>query len=232
MAGLFGSNSSFGVSSLFGNNSSSVLSDWAFIRSGTYKKLMKAYYGQDKTTKSATESAKTNKTKTTAERVQTEIETSATDLKKSTDALMATGTKSLFKTTETKGEDGKVTKTYDTDKIYKAVSRFVKDYNDLIDTTNKSSVSGVKNNVRSLTATTNGNETLLKAIGITVKADNKLSIDEDTFKKADMSKVEALFKGNTSYGYQVGLRTSLILIISMAATALQIQEQILTAGSK
>lgn len=56
-----------------------------------------------------------------------------------------------------------------------------------------------------------------------------------------MSKVEALFKGNTSYGYQVGLRTSLstimqaekqILIISMAATALQIQEQILTAGSK
>ena len=70
---------------------------------------------------------------------------------------MATGTKSLFKTTETKGEDGKVTKTYDTDKIYKAVSRFVKDYNDLIDTTNKSSVSGVKNNVRSLTATTNGN---------------------------------------------------------------------------
>ena len=196
MAGLFGSNSSFGVSSLFGNNSSSVLSDWVFIRSGTYKKLMKAYYGQDKTTKSATESAKTNKTKTTAERVQTEIETSATDLKKSTDALMATGTKSLFKTTETKGEDGKVTKTYDTDKIYKAVSRFVKDYNDLIDTTNKSSVSGVKNNVRSLTATTNGNETLLKAVGITVKA--------------DMSKVEALFKGNTSYGYQVGLRTSLI----------------------
>ena len=55
-----------------------------------------------------------------------------------------------------------------------------------------------------------GNETLLKAIGITVKADNKLSIDEDTFKKADMSKVEELFKGNTSYGYQVGLRTSLI----------------------
>ena len=55
MAGLFGSNSSFGVSSLFGNNSSSVLSDWAFIRSGTYKKLMKAYYGQDRTTKSATE---------------------------------------------------------------------------------------------------------------------------------------------------------------------------------
>ena len=39
---------------------------------------------------------------------------------------MATGTKSLFKTTETKGEDGKVTKTYDTDKIYKAVSRFCK----------------------------------------------------------------------------------------------------------
>lgn len=63
MAGLFGSNSSFGVSSLFGNNSSSVLSDWAFIRSGTYKKLMKAYYGQDKTTKSATESAKTNRRK-------------------------------------------------------------------------------------------------------------------------------------------------------------------------
>ena len=72
---------------------------------------------------------------------------------------------------------------------------FVKDYNNPIDTTNKSSVSGVKNNVRSLTATTTGNETLLKAIGITVKADNKLSIDEDTFKKADMSKVEALFKG-------------------------------------
>ena len=126
------------------------------------------------------------------------------------DALTTVGNKSLFKTTTKTDENGKTTTVYDTDKIYKAVSRFVKDYNDLIDTTNKSSVSGVKNNVRSLTATTTGNETLLKAIGITVKADNKLSIDEDTFKKADMSKVEALFKGNTSYGYQVGLRTSLI----------------------
>ena len=123
MAGLFGSNSSFGMSSLFGNNSSSVLSDWAFIRSGTYKKLMKAYYGQDKTTKSATESAKTNKTKTTAERVQTEIETSATDLKKSTDALMATGTKSLFKTTETKGEDGKVS-----EDVLHTLERILKSY--------------------------------------------------------------------------------------------------------
>lgn len=210
MAGLFGNSSSYGVNSLFGSSSSSVLSDWSFIRNGTYKKLMKAYYGQNKTSSTSTDTTSANKKTQAAQRTQTEIETSATDLKKSTDALMATGTKSLFKVTETKGEDGKVTKTYDTDKIYKAVNQFVKDYNELIETTSKSNVSGVKNNVRSMNATTNGNKTLLDEIGITIKADNTLSLDEDTFKKADMSKVEALFKGNTSYGYQVGLRTSLI----------------------
>ena len=207
MAGLFGSNSSFGMSSLFGNNSSSVLSDWAFIRSGTYKKLMKAYYAKTKETSDTDSSSK----KTEAdEKTLTEAESSAQGLKKAADALLATGNKSVFKKVDTKDADGNVTQEYDTDKIYNAVNKFVQNYNDVLSSTEKTINSGVSNNKASMISATEAKESLLNEIGITIKSDNSLEIDKEAFQKADMSKVEALFSGNSSYGYQTSLRAALI----------------------
>lgn len=208
MSSLFGNSGLFGSNSIFGG-SSSILSDWAMIRNGNYKKLMKAYYAQDKKTtdSSSTSNSKNDKVE---ERKVTAAESSAEALKTATDTLMATGTKSVFKTTESKDENGNVIKDYDEEKIYKAVSKFVENYNEMMENTESAINSGVTNNRNSLIMATNAKESTLNEMGITVKADNTLAIDKDSFMKADMSKVENLFKGNASYGYQVSVRVALI----------------------
>ncbi len=200
----------FGSSGLFGNTggTTSILAEWASIKSGNYKRLMRAYYSQDSNTTSKTKSSST-KTKQ-EERAVTEAESSAQGLKKATDDLLATGNKSVFKKVDTKDADGKVTQEYDTNKIYNAVNKFVQNYNEVIKNTADTINSGVSSNRRSMISATDAKEKFLNDIGITINADNTLSIDKEAFQKADMSKVETMFSGNTSYGYQVSMRSSLI----------------------
>lgn len=205
MSTLFGSNNLSGVNSLFGSSTTSILSQWASIRNGSYKKLMKAYYSQEKST-SKSDSSKDAVTKKTL----TATEDSAQSLKSATDALMTTGSKSVFTKVSSKDEDGNTVQNYDTTKIYNAVKKFVNNYNDVIENTESTINSGVSNNRKSMIMNTASYESALNSVGITINSDNKLEIDEETFKNADMSKVEALFKGNSSYGYQVSLRASLI----------------------
>ena len=51
----------------------------------------------------------------------------------------------------------------------------------------------------------------LAEIGIKVDSKtNTLSIDEETFKKADMKAVKSLFQGSGSYGYKVNAKASSI----------------------
>ena len=55
------------------------------------------------------------------------------------------------------------------------------------------------------------NSKSLAKVGITVDSKSgKLSVDEDTFKKADSTKVDALFKGNGSYAYAVASKASML----------------------
>lgn len=205
MSTLFGSNNLSGVNSLFGSSTTSILSQWASIRNGSYKKLMKAYYSQEKST-SKSDSSKD----TVTQKTLTATEDSAQSLKSATDALMTTGSKSVFTKVSSKDEDGNTVQNYDTTKIYNAVKKFVNNYNDVIENTESAINSGVSNNRKSMIMNTASYESALNSVGITINSDNKLEIDEETFKNADMSKVEALFKGNSSYGYQVSLRASLI----------------------
>lgn len=196
----------FGGNGLFGNSSGSILMEWANIRNGTYKKLMKAYYAKEKTA-AAEETKKENKV---AEKKVTATESSAEALKKSVDDLSATGAKSVFNKVTSKDEDGKTVENYDTNKIYKSVKKFVDNYNELIKNTEETVNSGISNNRKSMIANTNSNASLLDSVGITVNADNTLSIDEEAFKNGDMSKVEGMFSGRNSFGYQTSLRASLI----------------------
>ena len=46
----------------------------------------------------------------------------------------------------------------------------------------------------------------LEAMGITITKENKLSIDKDTFMKADINKVKELFNGQNSFSYLTSMR--------------------------
>lgn len=201
----------------------SILADYASIKNGSYGKLMKAYYAKDSSDSSASSSTSVSKNKADKKSISTAsdtaktltaIEESADELKESADTLLTTGSKSVFakKSVTTQDEYGfdKTTKEYDTDAIYKAVSAFAKDYNDLIGKAGDSNTTSIQNKVTSLTNTTKVNEKLLSDVGITINKDNTLSVDEETFKKADMNTVKSLFNGTGSYAYNVSARASLI----------------------
>lgn len=200
-----GLNSSRNSSNLL---SSINLSDYNSIKTGTYGKLLKAYYKQDDSevkdsTSKNDKTEKNDKTKTesTTAKELKEVQTEANELRDSAAALMQKGSKSVFKDE-------------DMDKIYKAVSDFVDDFNTVVE---KGENSGSKTLIRGaegLVDLAGDYEKELNQMGITFDKDNKLSIDKDTFMKTDVSKVKELFNGQNSLAYLTSLRA-----VSMANTA-------------
>ena len=179
ISGLVGttSTSTSIVDSLIGSSSSSSASvvDYNLIKNGAYGKLMKAYYAEQSSATSKEEETSLKTTKSASE-----------DLAKSTSALM----KSSF-------EDD------DREKLLESLKSWVEDYNSVVESTDDVDDTSTLRQVLWMTQNTEANEGLLGKIGITVKADNTLSIDEDKFNEADLSTAKTLFSGTGSYGSQI-----------------------------
>lgn len=189
------------------------LSDYASIKNGSYGKLMKAYYAKDAADKVASTGkdteTKKNSISTAADSAKTlsEIEKAADAMKESADSLLVKGSKSVFRK---KNEKATVSEEYDTDAIYKAVSGFVTDYNDLLSKTSAASSKNLQSKADTLAAVTSANAKLLSRVGITVNSDSSLSLDEEAFKKSDMGTVKNLFGTTGAYGYKVSAQASMI----------------------
>lgn len=97
--------------------------------------------------------------------------------------------------------------TYDIDKIFDTIKSFVSNYNDMLDATKSSVNSGVSSNVARIKEKTAQNANALKQFGINVDVNGKMKVDEETFKKSDMSKVQKLFK---DYGSSIASSASLV----------------------
>ncbi len=211
-------NSNNVTSSIFGGTSGSSfsLSDYALIKSGSYGKLMKAYYsqGDESSSKNSAVSKLVSGSSTDQATTITALKSSSEKLSKAAQELTATGKDSLFveKDITTKDENGveSTTKGYDKDTIYKKVSEFVDSYNSVLSAAGKSDNSKVLSTGANMTTMTAANEDMLAKVGITIGDDNKLSIDEKAFKEADMSSVKTMFNGVTSFAYDVQTKASFI----------------------
>ncbi len=199
-AHMFRTGSSY--SNMFGSGSSSTssfysnLGEYSSIRNGAYRKLVKSYYKKmnstdsDTTDKSTTGSIRKNtKLNSTGTVALSTVKSEASDLVASTKKLTATGKDSLFASEEK----------YDAEAAYKAVGNFVTQYNDTVDALSKVSSTAVKNAGNHMQNMTNIMSKGLSKVGIAVGTDGKLTVDEQKFKAADMSKVKALFDGSSSY---------------------------------
>ncbi len=203
--------SMLGTSSMGGGFGSlySSLADYASIKNGSYGKLVKAYYaqmsGDDTSTKKTSNTKVKEKTEDdTAKKSLTETKTKSDALKTSAGALMDVGKKSLFTKVDVKDkETGETTQQYDTDKIYKAVKQFASDYNALIADTSKSSNISIARKGITLKGELTARKDMLEDVGITINADNTLSVDEEKFKEADMRDVKDLFNGSHSLSAKV-----------------------------
>lgn len=200
-------------SSLNNNSTSSVsglsalYSDYSMIRSGSYQKLLRAYYEQDSSKASKVEDTVSNKTASTENKKMALVKSDALDLEESAGALTVTGKESLFEKREISTEDEEGNKTtvvdYDRDAIEKAVTTFVNDYNALVDTGSSSASTTMLNKSLQMSKLTASNVNKLAEVGINVTLGNKLSVDKDTLASADVDKLKDLFQGKNSYASKV-----------------------------
>ena len=185
-----------GFSSSRSNNAASSfianmdMTTYSGIRSGSYFKLLKSYYGNNLNSKAQSLVSSSVSTSKDSAKTLASIESESEDMVKSAQALYKNSRKD------------------DTDATYKKVSAFVSDYNSLINAADDSETKQILESMKSLTDI---NSKSLAKVGITVDSKSgKLSVDEDTFKKADSTKIDALFKGNGSYAYAVASKASML----------------------
>ena len=165
------------------------LGDYAAIKNGSYKKLLKAYYAKQDAEKStiSSESMKNSSL----------VKSSADALKKSANAL---NNEALWE----KKED------YDWDAITKAVKSFVDDYNSLVKLAGNSDSKDVLRNAVWMTGMTESNDNLLSKAGITVGKGNQMELNEDILKKADISTLKTLFTGHNSLADKIATKANSI----------------------
>ena len=168
--------------------------------SGSYYNLLKNYYASGVSDSSTSTSADSTS-------LATRIESSSDDL---SDAASALRSSSLYTKKSVTADDGTVTEEYDMDTLYKKVKDFVDSYNDVVDNTADSNTTGVLSSASKMTKNTAANESLLSSIGISIGSDNKLSIDEETFKNSNVSSIKSIFGSTGGYGYQTGVSASMI----------------------
>ena len=165
------------------------LGDYAAIKNGSYKKLLKAYYAKQDAEKSAVSSESMKNSSL--------VKSSADALKKSANAL---NNEALWE----KKED------YDWDAITKAVKSFVDDYNSLVKLAGNSDSKDVLRNAVWMTGMTEANDNLLSKAGITVGKGNQMELNEDILKKADISTLKTLFTGHNSLADKIATKANSI----------------------
>ncbi len=219
--------SGFGGST--GGTNLNWLGDYASIKNGSYGRLLKACYKESNSDSSVKKStaARTNTTvddiiaekmkkkeETAESKAYTKVQSTTDKLKESADKLLTKGDSSVFEkefitTTDENGLES-TEYGYDKEAIYSAVNSFVTNYNSVLEAAGSVSNSSIANRVTNMEEDTLLNKQTLNQLGITIKADNTLAIDKDTFMQADMSKAENLFNGTGSYGYRVSASASMI----------------------
>ncbi|MDE6608826.1 MAG: hypothetical protein K2K54_13905 [Lachnospiraceae bacterium] len=193
-------NTGYDFSALTGgtvNSSGNLLSDYASIKNGSYGKLLKSYYAkQDAESASASGDSRQKLTL---------MRSSADSLKKSADALNNSSLwekKKIKKKDEETGEETEV-EDYDWDSITKAVKSFIDDYNSVVEQAGGSDTKNVLRNAMWMTGITDSTENLLLKAGITIGKGNKLELDEDLLKEADVTTLKSLFTGHGSFADKI-----------------------------
>lgn len=201
MATYFGINSNY---DFFGNaQGSTLLSDYGLIRSGAYRKLMNAYYGKETTGSNASDSTDEATQEEKQEKITLKsIQSESSNLKAAASALRSGKVFNPVKNKETGAEE------IDKEAIKKQVKSFVESYNKTIEAAGNADTKSVLRKTIWMINDVKANAGLLEDAGITIGADNKLSLSETAFDEANMSTIKSLFTGSNSVADKVMQKAS------------------------
>lgn len=203
--------------SLFGNTSglAGMLGDYSAIRSGSYGKLMKSYYGEQSS--SISRASSSSKSKNVLDEILEERrnpkeskEVSAANSKLWTsvstfkNALGTLQGENTYKDTEN-GLDAR-------SKVENALKSYVSAYNDAVTTAKKSTNINMTSNVAGAIEATKESIDALNELGITMNSNGTLSFDSKKFKTIELDTVKNAFDGNAalSYGSKIASRLNRI----------------------
>lgn len=203
--------------SMFGNTSglAGMLGDYSAIRSGSYGKLMKSYYGEQGS--SISRGSSSSRSKNVLDEIIEERrnpkeskEVSAANSKLSTsvstfkNALGTLQSENTYKDTEN-GLDAR-------SKVENALKSYVSAYNDAVTTAKKSTNMNMTSNVAGAMGATKESVEALGELGITMNHDGTLAFDVKKFKTIELSTVKDAFDGNAalSYGSKIASRLNRI----------------------
>lgn len=195
--GSWGSNfydSYFGTSGSSNSTSwFSGLGDMRMIQSGVYKKALKAYYAINKT-----ESSSDNDKESISESGKADSNEKLSLVKAASGKLNEAASAIMKKDFDkVKAED-----------VVDDVKNLVSSYNSTLSSTKDLNSYGILQTAVWTTQQVKASSPLLDKIGITVNADNTLSLDEDKFKKADKSVLNTLFSGSFSLASKLSQKAS------------------------
>ena len=219
-----------------GMGNTSFFSDYASIRNGSYRRLLKAYYGGNN---QSSTTAGTRKTSNVLEQILEERKNpKVSEQTKEANSKLTSGIPTLTNavkalqndTTYTDSEDGKKSAQ---DKMVSALKTYVSQYNDVVNAAKKSTLSNKTSHIASMMKSTTENADKLKEIGISVNANGTLQFIEGQAKHADISKVQDLFsaKNSMSYGSTVMSRLQFAGITSGTTSSTKNEDTVSSVSS-
>lgn len=210
-SGLFQS-----LSSSSGN--SNFLADYASLKSGSYGRLMKAYYGTT-VNSSSTSSGTGTRTSNVLDKILEERKNpKVSEEVQEANANLTTGISNLKKTVASLQNDSTYTATQNAqtgqvsqsavDKTVSAMKDYVAQYNDVVNASKKSTMTNKTGYIANIMSSTAANADKLKEIGVTINTDGTLMLNEKKLRETDVTKVQDLFssKDLMSYGSTVASR--------------------------
>lgn len=188
-----------------GNTNSSFFSDYASIRNGSYRRLLKAYYGGNDSS-GTTAGTRSNTSNVLDQLLEERKHPKVSEQTKEANSDLTSGIPTLTNAvkalqndaTYTASEDGKKSAQ---DKMVSALKNYVNEYNDVVNAAKKSTLSNKTSHIASMMKSTTENADKLREIGISVNANGTLQFIEGQAKNADISKVQKLFSGKDSMSY-------------------------------
>ena len=193
-------------SSFFGGGSN-YYSDYASIRNGSYRKLMRSYYAQygPKATSKSGSNSSSRSGKNILDQILEEKRnpTVSKSVSNANSALNngVANVKSAINTLQNESTysdtDGKDVG----DKINSALKSYVSSYNSTVKASKQSNNSSMTSHVAEMMNATRDNASKLKEIGISINGDGTLTLDETTAKKAKSYLAKDLFSSEDTRSY-------------------------------
>lgn len=204
---LFGSGSGGGLSGLYG-----MLSDRSALKNGSYKRLLKSYYGTGQNSSTAASGKKSNSSNVLDKIFEEKRNPKVSKDVQEANANLTSGLSTLKSSVAVLRNDKTYTDTEKgqtaADKVVSAVKDYVSDYNKVVNAAKGSTLSGKTAYVANMMSSTAKNADKLSEIGVRVNANGTLELNEEKLKSADISKVKELFSPNDimSYGSMIASR--------------------------